>query len=98
VDRERKGLAVLQEYGWDPDSRLGLGAKGEGILQPIKAVDNPHKAGVGAKLAPAKVQEKPVKLDAGKVRRLEQEGKNKAERLRNSFYMSDDVQKYLGEM
>jgi len=98
VDRERKGLAVLQDHGWDPDSRLGLGAKGEGILQPIKAVDNPHKAGVGARLAPAKVLEKPVKLDAGKVRRLEQEGKKKAERLRNSFYMSDDVQKYLGEM
>lgn len=98
VDRERKGLAVLQDHGWDPDSRLGLGAKGEGILQPIKAVDNPHKAGVGARLAPAKIKEKPVKLDAGKVRRLEQEGKKKAERLRNSFYMSDDVQKYLGEM
>jgi hypothetical protein len=98
VDRERKGLAVLQDHGWDPDSRLGLGAKGEGILQPIKAVDNPNKAGVGARLAPAKVKEKPLKLDAGKVRRLEQEGKKKAERLRNSFYMSDDVQKYLGEM
>jgi hypothetical protein len=87
VDRERKGLAVLQDHGWDPDSRLGLGAKGEGILQPIKAVDNPHKAGVGARLAPAKVKEEPMKLDAGKVRRLEQEGKKKAERLRNSFYM-----------
>lgn len=98
VDRERKGLAVLQGHGWDPDSRLGLGARGEGILQPIKAVDNPDKAGVGARLAPAKVKEKPVKLDAGKLRRLEQEGKKKAERLRNSFYMSDDVQKYLGEM
>ena len=98
VDRERKGLAVLQGHGWDPDSRLGLGAKGEGILQPIKAVDNPDKAGVGARLAPAKVKEKPAKLDAGKLRRLEQEGKKKAEKLRNSFYMSDDVQKYLGEM
>jgi hypothetical protein len=98
VDRDRKGLAVLQDHGWDPDSRLGLGAKGEGILQPIKAVDNPNKAGVGARLAPARVKEKPVKLDAGKVRRLAEEGKKKAERLRNSFYMSDDVQKYLGDM
>ena len=98
VDRERKGLAVLQGHGWDPDSRLGLGAKGEGRLQPVKAVDNPYKAGVGARLAPATVKEKPVTLDAGKVRRLEQEGKKKAERLRNSFYMSDDVQKYLGEL
>jgi hypothetical protein len=98
VDRDRKGLAVLQDHGWDPDSRLGLGAKGDGILQPIKAMDNPNKAGVGARLAPARVKEKPVKLDAGKVRRLAEEGKKKAERLRNSFYMSDDVQKYLGDM
>ena len=98
VDRSRKGLAVLQDHGWDPDSRLGLGAQGEGILQPIKAVDNPNKAGVGAKLVPAKVMERPVRLDAGKVRKMEQEGKKKAERLRNSFYMSDDVQKYLGDL
>ena len=98
LDRSRKGLAVLRDHGLDPDSRLGLGAKGEGILQPIKAMDNPHRAGVGAKLAPVQAKEKSVKLDAGKVRLMEQEGKKKAERLRNSFYMSDDVQKYLGEM
>jgi hypothetical protein len=98
LDRSRKGLTVLRNHGWDPDGRLGLGAKGEGILQPIKAVDNPKKAGVGAKLAPVRAKEKPVKLDAGKVRLMEQEGKKKAEKLRNSFYMSDDVQKYLGEM
>jgi hypothetical protein len=98
LDRGRKGLAVLRDHGWDPDSRLGLGAKGEGILQPIKAVENPHRAGVGAKLAPAPAKEKPVKLDAGKVRAMEQEGKKKAAKLRNSFYMSDDVQKHLGEM
>jgi hypothetical protein len=98
LDRSRKGLAVLRDHGWDPDSRLGLGAKGEGILQPIKAMDNPHRAGVGAKLAPVQAKEKQVKLDAGKVRLMEQEGKKKAEKLRNSFYMSDDVQKYLGEM
>jgi hypothetical protein len=98
LDRRRKGLAVLRDHGWDPDSRLGLGATGEGILQPIKAVDNPHRAGVGAKLAPVPAKDKPVKLDAGKLRLMEQEGKKKAEKLRNSFYMSDDVQKYLGEM
>lgn len=98
VDRGRKGLAVLRDHGWDPDSRLGLGAKGEGILQPIKAVDNPQKAGVGARLAPTVVKEKPKTLAAGGVRKLEQEGKKKAERLRKAFYMSDDVQKYLGEM
>lgn len=97
IDRDRKGLAVLQGHGWDPDSRLGLGAKGEGRLQPIKAVDNPHKAGVGARLAPAVVKEKPKRLDAGGVRKMEQERKKKTEQLARAFYMSDDVQKYLGE-
>ena len=53
---------------------------------------------VGARLAPAVVKEKPKTLAAGGVRKMEQEGKRKAERLRNAFYMSDDVQKYLGEM
>ncbi|KAM0717212.1 hypothetical protein Q7P37_007064 [Cladosporium fusiforme] len=96
VDRSRKGLAVLQGQGWDPDSRLGLGAKGEGMLQPIKAVENPKKAGVGAKLKPEIMKEKPVKLDAGKVRLMEENGKKKAQQLRESFYMSDEVQKHLG--
>lgn len=98
LDRQRKGLTVLQAHGWDPDSRLGLGAQGEGIRQPIRAMENPDRAGLGAKLAPIKVKEKPVSLDAGKVRLLEREGKQKAERLRNDFYGKDDVQKYLGEM
>lgn len=98
LDRQRKGLTVLQSHGWDPDSRLGLGAQGEGIRQPIRATENPNRAGLGAKLAPARVMEKPVSLDAGKVRLREQEGKKKAERLRNDFYGKDDVQKYLGEM
>lgn len=98
VDRTRKGLAVLQGHGWDPDSRRGLGAKGEGMLQPIKAVENPQKAGVGAKLRPEIMKEKPVKLDAGKVRLMEEGGKKKAQRLRDSFYMSDEVQKHLGDI
>ena len=29
IDRRRKGLAVLEGQGWDPDSRRGLGAEGE---------------------------------------------------------------------
>lgn len=98
VDRTRKGLAVLQGQGWDPDSRLGLGAKGEGVLQPIKAVENPQKAGVGAKLRPEIMKEKPIKLDAGKMKLMEQDAKKKAKQLRESFYMSDEVQKHLGDL
>lgn len=97
IDRRRKGFAVLNTQGWDPDSRLGLGAEGEGMRQPIKPVENPDRAGLGAKFAPAKVKEKPVKLDAGKIRMIEKEGKKKADKLRNDFYARDDVLKYLGE-
>jgi hypothetical protein len=97
LDRARKGLAVLQDQGWDPDSRLGLGAQGEGRREPIKAKENPNRAGLGAKYLPAEKKARQEKLDAGKVRAMEEEKKKKAERLRNAFYMPDDVQKYLGE-
>lgn len=38
-----------------------------------------------------------MKLDAGKARLAESEGKRRAEKLRNAFYRSDEVEKYLGE-
>lgn len=97
IDRKRKGLAVLRSQGWDPDSRKGLGAQGEGMLHPLKAVENPHRAGLGLKPAPEKVKEKPVRLDAAKVRQIEAERKKKADSLRKSFYQDDDKLKYLGE-
>lgn len=100
IDRRRKGLQVLSGQGWDPDSRLGLGAAGEGILHPIKATENPEKAGLGLRkedLVRKAVKEKPVKLDAGKVRAMESERKKKGEKLRDAFYRSEDVEKYLGD-
>lgn len=39
---------MLRAQGWDPDSRTGLGAKGEGIRYPIKAKEKDDKLGVGA--------------------------------------------------
>ena len=97
LDRSRKGLAVLESQGWDPDSRLGLGAGGEGRLYPVRAKENPTRAGLGVKFdLKARKVEKPVKLDAGKVRSMEREGKKKAEKLRNAFYRSEDVERYLG--
>ncbi|KAK3670201.1 hypothetical protein LTR78_009957 [Recurvomyces mirabilis] len=95
VDRTRKGLAVLENQGWDPDSRLGLGAAGEGRLYPVRATENPNKAGLGARFAKPKPIEKPIRLDAGKTRLMEQEGKKTAERLRNAFQRSEEVEKYL---
>lgn len=97
IDRKRRGLAVLESQGWDPDGRRGLGMQGEGILHPIKAKENPLRAGLGVNLADLKA--KPVKLvglDAGKVRSMEKAEKKKAERLRNAFYRSEDMEKYLG--
>jgi hypothetical protein len=40
---------------------------------------------------------KPVeRLDAGKIRKLEQNNKEKHERLQTLFYSNDEVDKYLG--
>lgn len=98
IDRTRKGLAVLENRGWDPDSRLGLGATGgEGRLYPVRATENPNRAGLGVRFDKVKAVEKPAKLDAGKARLVEKEGKKKAERLRNAFYRSDEVERYLGQ-
>ena len=38
------------------------------------------------------------KLDAKQVRRMEEVGRRKGERLREMFYRSDDVERYLGAL
>ena len=99
LDRNRKGLVYLASYGWDPDSRLGLGASGQGIQFPIKAKAKDDKMGIGVVLpqeSERRKKEKPVKLDAGKVRKLQEKDKRKAEKLRDMFYRSEDVDLYLG--
>lgn len=49
LDRTRQGLRYLSSYGWDPDSRVGLGAPGrEGIREPIKERLKADKVGLGA--------------------------------------------------
>lgn len=101
LDRNRQGLKYLISYGWDPDSRLGLGATGEGIRAPIKVKIKNDTVGLGvkrleesnvAKRAPARVQ----KLDAKQVRDQELEARQKGERLQQMFYHHDDVERYLG--
>jgi len=99
LDRSRKGLTYLSSYGWDPDSRLGLGASGQGIQFPIKAKAKDDKMGIGVVLPKAgerRKKEKVEKLDAGKVRKLQEKDKKRAERLRDIFYRNDDVERYLG--
>ena len=48
IDRTRQGFRYLQSFGWDPDSRLGLGAPGrEGIREPVKAKIKHDTVGLG---------------------------------------------------
>jgi hypothetical protein len=98
LDRNRKGLAYLSAYGWDPDARKGLGAEGQGIQFPIKTKPKDDKLGIGVVLpkpGEIKKKEKPQKLDAGKIRKLQERDRKKGERLAEMFYRNEDVERYL---
>ncbi|KAJ9643704.1 uncharacterized protein PV06_09113 [Exophiala oligosperma] len=106
LDRSRVGVKYLESYGWDPDSRLGIGARNEGIRVPIKAKEKHDTEGLreqrheddGAtsqKRPTARKENKVVRLDAKKVRLQAEEAKKRAERLRKSFY-GPDLENYLG--
>lgn len=99
LDRNRQGLKYLTTYGWDPDSRQGLGATGTGIRIPIKAKPKNDTLGLGV-LGPAfsnGVSKPPLtKLDAKRTREADVKGRKDREKLRNMFYQSDEVDKYLG--
>ncbi|KAJ5741371.1 hypothetical protein N7533_010780 [Penicillium manginii] len=84
LDRTRVGLKYLSTYGWDPDSRRGLGAPGrEGIREPLKSRVKNDTAGLGAGLdadgdrirdPPAPPKKVPVqKLNAKQVRKKQVE-------------------------
>lgn len=113
LDRSRRGLNILQEQGWNPDSRLGLGASGEGRLYPVKPVEKTDRAGVGSRRDSSEERERKVRgglqkrrelmlrekgrsMGAREVKVMEREGRKKAEMLRNSFYRSEEVERYLG--
>jgi hypothetical protein len=99
LDRNRKGLAYLASYGWDPDSRQGLGASGQGIQFPIKTKAKDNKMGIGVVLPEESERRKKVKLkklDAGKIKKLDAKDRKRSERLREMFYQNDDVERYLG--
>lgn len=98
LDRNRQGLKYLSSYGWDPDSRRGLGTAGEGIRAPIKAKAKHDTVGLGVDLGELKKmpEKKRVTLDAKKARKKYQEDRKKRERLQEMFYRNDEVEKYLG--
>ncbi|KAJ5091933.1 hypothetical protein NUU61_006803 [Penicillium alfredii] len=105
LDRSRAGLRYLSTYGWDPDSRLGLGAPGrEGIREPLKGRIKNDTAGLGVgldadgdRVAPRPPPPKVQNLNAKQARRGAAEARRKGEKLRNMFFQSDEVLKYLGE-
>ncbi len=96
LDRNRLGLKCLSSYGWDPESRLGLGTNGEGIRAPIKVKVKNDTMGLGVHLKEGtRVQERKRKpLDAKQARKRDLESKKKTESLQEMFYGNDDVWKY----
>src|SRR2546423_10532656 len=99
LDREHVGLKYLSSYGWDPDSRKGLGAKGEGIRAPIKGKIKNDTSGLGVdamKGANTQKQKQPViRLNAKQVREQEAAAKKREAQLRDAVY-GQDLAQYLG--
>ena len=90
LPRSSIGLKILQRSGWDPDSRLGLGAGGQGGRFPVKAVLKMDRVGVGARLAhrgagqqqqQQQQQGKVAKLGAREMRQREAESKRRREAI-----------------
>jgi hypothetical protein len=109
LDRTRHGLRYLAAYGWDPDSRVGLGVAGRtGIREPIKqrakndtiglgmAVDHKNNTATAKQKLRKQQQEQRQKLNAKQVRGAQLADRKKGDQLRELFYRSDDIQRYLG--
>ena len=100
LDREHVGLKYLSSYGWDPDSRQGLGAKGEGIRAPIKGKIKNDTTGLGVDATSGgkiqKLKEPVIRLNAKQVRDQEAAAKRTEARLRDAFY-GKDLEQYLGQ-
>ncbi|KAF2094842.1 hypothetical protein NA57DRAFT_15165, partial [Rhizodiscina lignyota] len=98
IDRQRKGLSYLQAYGWNPDSRQGLGASGEGRLYPVKPKEKRDTVGLGVDikaLKAGKVAQKVERLNAKEVRQREANDKKRKDRIQKMFTANDDVERYL---
>ncbi|KAL4955111.1 hypothetical protein BDW69DRAFT_127265 [Aspergillus filifer] len=103
LDRKSHGLRYLESYGWNPDSRLGLGAEGrEGIRVPVKGKLKADTVGLGAVVptsssATKKRKEKVQKLNAKQVRKGHFDARRKGDKLRELFYQDDEVLRHLGK-
>ncbi|KAK2737666.1 hypothetical protein FQN57_007473 [Myotisia sp. PD_48] len=120
VDRTGAGYKYLSAYGWDPDSRTGLGPTGSGIHVPLKAKIKNNTVGLGAdslgdideekesekrrqrrlkrlqeRMLLKKAKNSP-KLNAKQARLHQDNDRKIGEKLRDSFYRSEALEKYLG--
>ena len=98
LDRNRHGLKYLSSYGWDPDSRLGLGVLGAGIKVPVKTTVKHDTVGLGVKLPEGKqkMEEAVEKLNPKEMKILEAKDRKTRDKLHQMFYGNDDVERYLG--
>ncbi|KAL2142768.1 hypothetical protein VTI28DRAFT_785 [Corynascus sepedonium] len=99
LDRRRMGLAYLSAYGWDPDSRKGLGAEQQGIQYPVKAKVKDDNLGVGMRVPknlPPQKKEDSKLLDAKKVRKMAIDERKKAAKIRQDLFGDGRLEKYLG--
>ena len=69
---EPYGLRLLKAKGWDPDSGKGLGARGDGIRIPIKAVPKNDTAGVGVDTKKLRAEGRKIldSIESGKVKKM----------------------------
>jgi len=84
--RRGVGLKILEEKGWDPDERKGLGKELQGERYPVKAVEKKDRRGLGAaKRKPtagaAAVEKTKERLHAKAVRKREVEGRERREKI-----------------
>lgn len=99
LDRSRMGLSVLESQGWDPDSRSGLGAAGQGVQHPIRAKPKADNLGIGV-VVPRdfnlRKKEKPKLLDAKKVRKMAAKDRRRVDKLQQQIFGKVDLDRYLG--
>ena len=82
LPRSSIGLKLMEEGGWDPDARVGLGRDGAGRRYPVKAVEKKGRAGVGAEGKGGGVVKRKVEMVGAKeVRRMEEEGRRWRQRV-----------------
>lgn len=109
IDRKRLGYRYLNSYGWDVDSRLGLGPQGHGIRAPVKAIAKNDTVGLGVGVkrdgtdatktktttATKVVKTQKPKLNSKQMRERAAQEQKRDEKLRQKFYASEEMDKYL---